>query len=166
MWGRGWGQAQPHPADVDKFRKGQCSCNWEMFLLPSCLRVLAVERRVVFANTAVPSPYCQITSQGCVSSVCAHLAAAPSQISLREQCQPQDTPPTGAHLAGEALASVHSIIPRTLPIPAALGCLPIVNAALEHRLGVLGQQTRDWDRSGHHLWARRDKRKGKDMKET
>lgn len=86
---------------------------------------------------------------GMCSSVCAHLAAAPSHTSLREQCQPQDTPSAGAHLAEEKLISVHSIIPR------ALGCLPIVNTALEHRSRVLGQQTRDWDR-----------RKGKDMRET
>lgn len=66
VWGRGCGQAQLHPADVDKFGKGQCSCSWEVFLLPSYLRVQAVERMVVSANTALPSPCCQITDQGCV----------------------------------------------------------------------------------------------------
>lgn len=87
------------------------------------------------------------------SSMCAHLAAAPSQTSPREQCQPQDTPSAGAHLAEEALASGQSILPRTLPIPVALGCLPIVNTASEHRPRVLGQQNRDWDWSGHHSFG-------------
>lgn len=48
------------------------------------------------------------------ASKCSRFAAAPSQLSWREQCKPQHFP-TGAHLEEEALASAHLHLPQDPP---------------------------------------------------
>lgn len=160
MWGRGWRWAELHPRAVDKIRKGQRSCDREPPLLPSYLRVKAVEMTVASSNTAVPSPMLpdragggggssclQVAGRGLLpgpaqqgGSKCARFAAAPSQLSWREQRKPQHSP-TGAHLEEEALASARLCLCQD-PLPVALGRFPTASTASEHRSRALEQQTR------------------------